>query len=126
LPREGTEAHTARAADIARRDVPTCRLGEAIGEVRDRVRASGADLCVVVDAARVVLGLLSRAAIQSADDGTPVEALMDAAPTTVRPNLPAGQLPEYRKRNVDHAVVTTCDGILVGVLRPEDAPAGGR
>jgi len=41
LPREGTEAHTPRVADVARRDVPTCRLDERVGAVHDRVREGG-------------------------------------------------------------------------------------
>src|SRR5260370_26523396 len=58
LPREGKEAHTPRVADVARRDAPTCRIDERVGAVRDRVRAGGWDVCVVVDEHRVVLGLV--------------------------------------------------------------------
>ncbi len=71
LPREGEEAHTPRVADVARRDVPTCRIDERVGAVRDRVRAGNWDVCVVVDEQRVVLGLV-RAEALGVDPGTSV------------------------------------------------------
>jgi hypothetical protein len=58
LPREGQEAHTPRVADIAWRDVPTCRIDESVGVVRDRIRERHSDVCVVVDDQRVVIGLV--------------------------------------------------------------------
>ena len=39
LPTEGTNAQHPRLADVARRDVPVCSLGERLGDVRDRHRA---------------------------------------------------------------------------------------
>ncbi len=36
LPREGKEAHVPRVADVAKRDVATCRLDERVADVRDR------------------------------------------------------------------------------------------
>ena len=39
LPTEGRNANQPRAGDVARRDVPTCRLEESIGQVQERVRA---------------------------------------------------------------------------------------
>ena len=34
LPREGRDAHVPRVADVAKRDVHTCRLDERVGDVR--------------------------------------------------------------------------------------------
>ena len=34
LPTEGLNAERPRAGDVARMDVPTCRLDEPVGEVR--------------------------------------------------------------------------------------------
>lgn len=119
LPREGTEARTPRAADLAQRDVPTCGSDEAIGAVRDRVRERGWEVCVVVDAAHVVLGLV-QIAMLDVDPDTPVEMVMESSPITFRPNVRAGQLPEYltaQRRSL--AIVTTSDGVLVGLLRLE-------
>jgi hypothetical protein len=35
LPVEGTNAQLPRLVDVVRRDVPTCSLGERLGDVRD-------------------------------------------------------------------------------------------
>ncbi len=120
LPREGSEANTPRVADVARRDVPTCRIDERVGAVRDRVRDGNWDVCVVVDEQRVVLGVI-RAEALGVDPGTPVEDVMQAGPVTFRPNLGAGQMPDYlKKQRIPRALVTTSDGVLIGLLRIED------
>lgn len=120
LPREGKEAHTPRVADVARRDVPTCRIEERIGAVRDRLREGGWDVCVVVDEQHVVLGLV-HAEVLGVDPGTPVEEVMQPSPVTFRPNLGVGQMPDYlKKQQTPHALVTTSDGVLLGLLRIED------
>jgi CheY-like chemotaxis protein len=59
-PTEGTNAQLPRAGDIARRDAPTCKLDEQLGDVQTRVSTAGWDACVVVNDERVVLGLLRR------------------------------------------------------------------
>lgn len=124
LPREGREAHTPRAADIAQRDVPTCRIDETVGGVRERIQAAGAHVCVVVDDQRVVLGLIDAEGLGSERNG-PAERVMDPSPITFRPNLPAGTLPEYIKTPQSRALVTTSDGVLIGLLRLDDAKAHG-
>src|SRR5258708_12039452 len=60
LPIEGKRASVPRAGGVARRDVPTCRLGERVGDVRDRARAAGWDTCLVVTDGNVVLGRLRK------------------------------------------------------------------
>ena len=72
LPVEGENSKHPRAADIARKDVPTCALDERVGEVARRASDSGWDAAVVVDGRRTVLGLMR--ATELAKD----------------PNLPAG------------------------------------
>jgi Mg/Co/Ni transporter MgtE len=120
LAREGDEAYTPRVADVARRDVPTCGLDEHVGAVRDRVRQGGWDVCVVVDEQRVVLGLV-RAEALGVDSATRVEEVMQSGPVTFRPNLGAGQMPDYlNKQRTPRALVTTSDGVLLGLLRVED------
>ncbi len=120
LPREGTEAGTPRVADVARRDVATCRIDERVGAVRNRVREGGWDVCVVVDEQRVVLGLV-RAEALGVDPETPVEDVMQPSPVTFRPNLGLGQMPDYlKKQRIPRALVTTSDGVLIGLLRIED------
>ena len=60
LPLEGRTAGRRRAIDVARRDIPTCGPRERLGDVRDRVRAAGHDVCIVVNARGIVLGRLRR------------------------------------------------------------------
>jgi Mg/Co/Ni transporter MgtE len=125
LPREGRDARTPRVADIARRDVPTCRLDERAAAVRDRIRAEADGACVVVDENRVVLGVVSTDTLNAAPD-TPVGEVMDASPVTFRPNVRTGELPDYLKtRRLARALVTTSDGVLIGLLRGDDL-AGAR
>ena len=89
-PMEGRRARRAQAGEMAGRDVPTCRLGDRLGEVRARVRASGWDTCVVVSEAGVVLGRLGRAAWARGRD-LPREG--DDTPTTYRPDNLLESLP---------------------------------
>jgi len=121
LPREGRDAHVPRVADVAKRDVQTCRLDERVGDVRDRVGRDGGEPLVVVDADRVVLGLVNSNAL-AGDPAIPVEEVMDSAPVTFRPNIRAGEMPDYlKKQGVQHAIVTTSDGVLVGLLHLQPA-----
>lgn len=117
LPREGRDAHVPRVADVTEREVKTCRLDERVGDVRDRVGGrDGDEPLIVVDAARVVLGLVNSDAL-AGDPATPVEEVMDSAPVTFRPDVRAGEKPDYlKKQGVRHAIVTTSDGVLVGLL----------
>src|SRR6266478_3333729 len=113
LAREGKEASIPRVADVAERDVTTCRLDERVGDLRGRMRDGSLDICVVVDAERVVLGLVEADGL-SGDPATSVEDIMQPDPLTFRPNLRTGQIPEYVKRqHVRHVLVTTSDGALV-------------
>jgi hypothetical protein len=116
LPREGLEAGTPRVGDAVKRDVPTCRVNERVGDVLDRLREIGSDLCVVVDDERVVLGLVESMNANIPAD-TRVESVMRSNPITLRPNIPAGKLPDYLKTPAALALVTTSDGVLLGLLR---------
>ena len=120
LPTEGTITED-RAGDVVRRDVPTCRLEEPIGAVRERVRAAGWDVCVVVNPEGVVMGLLREAELDKGDE-EPVEVVMRPGPSTFRPHVSIGRMAHYM---LDHDLptspITTSDGRLVGILRREDA-----
>ncbi len=86
--------------------------------MRDRLRTTGGwDVCIVVDAQRVVLGLVSSSAL-SGDPSVPVEDVMESAPTTFRPNLGIAEMPDYLgKQPIPQAVITTSDGVLIGLWR---------
>jgi Mg/Co/Ni transporter MgtE len=120
LPTEGPEANTPRAGDVADRDTPTCALSDRLGDVRDRLRAMAKTSCIVVNDQRVVLGRIRGEALDGDPEQT-VEAVMEAGPTTVRPSEPLDALIErMQKRRAGSIVVSTADGVLVGVLRRED------
>jgi Mg/Co/Ni transporter MgtE len=106
---------------VARPEVPTCRLDEPIGQVRERVRAAGWDACVVVNDERVVLGLLRTGELERGQD-EPVERLMRPGPSTFRPHVPIEELAHHMiHHDLPTSPVTTSDGRLVGLLRREDA-----
>ena len=121
LPTEGTNASQPRATDIARRDAPTCRLQDRLGEVQERVRAAGWDACVVINDERVVLGLL-RGKELGGDAGLRIEEVMRPGPSTFRPFVAIEEVARFMtEHNLETTPITTSDGRLVGLLRREDA-----
>ena len=121
LPIEGAEAAIPTTGSAAAKKTPTCRTAERVGVVRERTLGAGWDLCVVTNENGVVLGLLTRAALDAAPD-TAVEQVMEPVPTTYRPNLFAEEALHYmHQQDIELVLVTTSDGELIGVLRHEDA-----
>jgi predicted transcriptional regulator len=121
LPTKGTNAERPRAGTVARGDVPTCRLDEPVGEVRERVRAAGWDACVAVNDERVVLGLLREAELDR-DGGEPIERVMRPGPSTFRPHVPIVEMARFMvAHDLPTSPITSSDGRLIGVLRREDA-----
>ena len=123
LPTEGTNAQQPRLADVVRRDVPTCSLGERVGEVRSRAAAALWEACVVVSEERVVLGLLRAAELQ-ADPSLPVEQVMRPGPSTYRPFVSVAEMRRtMTERGLESSPVTTSDGKLVGLVTRKDVGA---
>jgi Mg/Co/Ni transporter MgtE len=126
LPTEGRAADVPRAGAVAARDVPTCRLEERLGDVRARTEAAGWDAAVVVDDGGVVLGLLRREEL----DGEPerrIEEAMRPGPSTFRPNVHIVELAEHMvEHDLVSAPITTGDGVLIGLLRRDDAVDAAR
>jgi Mg/Co/Ni transporter MgtE len=121
LPTEGSNASRPRAGDVARRDVPTCRLDERVGEVRERTRAGGWDACVVVNRHRVVLGLLRSKELEG-PAGARIEEAMRPGPSTFRPHIGIDEMAAYMtERHLENAPVTSSDGRLIGLLYRDDA-----
>lgn len=118
LPCEGAEAGLPRIADLADRDVPTCRLDETAGDVRARVGEW--DVAVVVDGDDVVLGIV-RAEALTADAGRRIGDVMRDGPSTYRPDVPVTEMAaRLRDHPEPRVLVTHADGTLVGVAQPED------
>jgi CBS domain-containing protein len=123
LPTEGTNAQRPRLSDVVWRDVPTCSLGERLGDVRSRAAAAMSEACVVVSEDRVVLGLLRSAELQS-DPGLLVEQVMRPGPSTYRPFVSVAEMRRtMMERNLESSPVTTSDGKLVGLVTKKDVGA---
>lgn len=119
LPREGKLAAVPHAGELARRDAPTCRLTDRIGDLQEQGRVAGWSACVVVNEERIVLGLL-RKQVLDRDPQAVVETVMETGPSTFRPSALVSDVMDYlRRRNFDSAVITTSDGRLVGLLQPD-------
>jgi Mg/Co/Ni transporter MgtE len=118
---EGRRHSGTRVGAHARTDVPACRLADRLPVARERVRASGWDTCFVTDEHGVVLGRLGRAALAREDDVS-VEAAMTPGPSTVRPSFGLDQAVErMQSQNLANLPVTRSDGVLIGIIRREDA-----
>lgn len=121
LPLDGRRPSATRVGGHARTDVPDCRLGDRLPDVRERLRASGWDTCFVTDEHRVVLGRLGRAAL-AGDDDVSVEEAMTPGPSTVRPSLELERAVERMlAQDLTNLPVTRSDGVLVGVILRGDA-----
>jgi CBS domain-containing protein len=78
-----------------------------------------------VNERRVVLGLLRSRELDAAPHAL-AEQVMRSGPTTYRPNVPAHEAAaRMRDHRVDALLVTTPDGVLVGLLRREDTEGAG-
>ena len=121
LPMEGTNAERPRAAEVARKDVPTCRLNERLGDVRERAAAQGWEAAVVVNEERIVLGLL-RGKELAGDAAQTIEAAMRPGPSTFRPYLAIAEMARFMtEHKLESSPITTSDGRLVGLLLKDDA-----
>lgn len=105
-----------RVLEAVRRDVPTCAPGAAAGPALQRARAQGWDRCVVIAGQGTVVGILRAGRISAGEQALAAE-VMQPGPTTVRAHedLDATRR-RMRKRRVEHLLVTTPDGVLIGVV----------
>ena len=118
---EGDHDSSTRVGVHALSDVPACGPDDRMDEVRQRVRAAGWDTCFVTNSEGVVVGRLGRSALAGGDDVL-VEVAMTLGPSTVRPALELEKAVErMRNQNLTSLPVTRSDGVLLGVLRREDA-----
>jgi Mg/Co/Ni transporter MgtE len=120
LPVEGTDAGQATVGRHARTDVVMCSLDELVGDVRQRVAASPYRFALVVSEGGVLLGRLRGAALEG-DPARTAEEVMESGPSTVRPDTAPGELAKrLRSRDLRTALVTTPEGVLIGIVRLDD------
>jgi len=116
LPVEGEESGRVVAERLLR-EWPFCQLAETTSTVKQRAQAAGARFCPVLNDEGVVLGVVEEGDWE-APERTPVEDVMDPAPTTLRPGYSIAdaieRLDRYKK---DAILVTSSDGKFLGVFR---------
>jgi Mg/Co/Ni transporter MgtE len=121
LPLEGRRPSSTRVGAHVRTDLPACGAHDRMADVRRHVRSEGWDTCFVTNREKVVVGRLGLAAL-AGDDEVSVEEAMTLGPSTVRPSLELDKaLERMCEQNLTSLPVTRSDGVLVGVLRREDA-----
>jgi CBS domain-containing protein len=119
LPLEGQADSSTRASSVTSTEVPTCRLDELVPDIATRVPA-GWDICVIINDARIVLGLLGRSVLRSNQRRTAEDA-MTAGPSTIRPSARLEAVAaRMDEQNLTRMIVTRSDGTLFGALRAED------
>ena len=122
LPREGEKAGEQRATDLLRGDVVRCGLGDRIDEVRARVETSPYSFALVLDEQEVLHGRLRRSALEG-DAAQAAEEAMDPGPSTIRADTSMDKLRERLEgRRLNFAIVTTPDGVLMGIVCRSDLP----
>ena len=120
LPMEGTKASVRTAADVARRDVPTCGLRDRIDQVAEQVRLGAWPLAVVLNERRVVLGRLRPRDLDAHPDAVAEEIMIDG-PRTIRGTRAASEMAQWLdERRVQGVLVTSADGELIGYVRRDE------
>jgi arabinose-5-phosphate isomerase len=121
-PTEGAVGDRDRIGSLVRRDLPRFEPSLTIEDMRSRI--GGWELGAVVDDAGVLLGIVRADALSLASDLRARDVLVPG-PGTVRPDARVPDLAEQLDRDhLDHVVVTTFDGHLIGLLRRGDLDAG--
>ena len=120
LRREGDNAGERRAVDVARDDAVTARLDDRVGDIRPRVDASPYGFAFVTTDHGTLLGRLRKATLDG-DSNARCEDVMEPGPSTVRADTPLDELRDrLDKRGPTTAVVSTPEGVLMGVVRRDD------
>lgn len=125
LETEGPEEKKVRIRHMIHKDVPTCRLGERLQDVKSR-RRPNQDVSVVVNESNIVLGVI-QGQVWEADPDARIADIMEPAPKTIRPDLePKDAQKILRGYEAATVLVTTSDGELLGALRIAQKKAQNR
>lgn len=124
LPREGEKADEKRAVDLLRDDVVRSRLSDPIQNVWAEVESSPYGFALVLDENEVLLGRLRHSALEN-HGAIKAQEAMEAGPSTIRADTSLEKLRERLEgRGLNFAIVTTPDGVLMGIVCRADLPAG--
>ena len=117
LPTEGSASSRPRLTDVMDRSPATCAPSEPVAEILARIGPPSDQECVVVNEAGVVQGRLRLDRVDPADI-RPAAEVMEPGPTTVRADDdPVETVERMRERGVTSLIVSTPDGVLLGVVR---------
>ena len=109
LPAIRAEPGPPRALDAADRDPATCGPDALVASL-------ASESVIVVNERHVVLGRVHPAERPAAN--ATAEMVMEPGPATVRAHEPLAELLErMRRRNVQEMIVSTPEGVLLGVVR---------
>jgi len=118
LPVERDEKpDSAMVIDLMEREVPTSRLDESVAVIKQRARQKSLPLCPVVNQEGIVLGVVTEDQ-WNRNAALTAEEVMQAGPTTLRPNVSVQNASEFLNRNELSAIlVTSSDGKLMGIFK---------
>src|SRR6202158_5233458 len=94
LPTEGTNSDCPRAGDASRKDMVVSGLKDRLGEVRDRAKAAGWDVVVVIDDQRVLLAVWRSRQLVMHPNLT-VDQPMRPGPSTCRPYVSTKEMTDF-------------------------------
>jgi CBS domain-containing protein len=124
-PREGKAEAETWLTDLAGSDIPLCRPGDRLNDLRRRLPRDGFLGCVVVNEHNIVFGVLRKKAFEEADPERTAADVMDPAPKTFRPNGRLTDLISSMRENdvKSFSLVTTHSGEFLAAISRADAEA---
>jgi rhodanese-related sulfurtransferase len=122
LPGAGRLHDDERAGASVLADLPVLAPAATVADLREEI--GDWELAAVVDDSRVVLGVVRAEAVEAPDD-MQLARIMQTAPPTVRPSISLRELATSMEKNGEqHVLVTTLDGMLLGLIRRDDLARG--
>ena len=123
---QGALTHPPRVIDVVDRSVPTCRPAEPVADALAHMTHADSQVCVVINDHGVVQGRLRRDRISPADQ-RPADQLMEPGPATIRADADVAQTVErMRRRGATTLIVSTPEGVLLGVVHARPPPEVAR
>jgi rhodanese-related sulfurtransferase len=120
-PTEGEIGDRDRIIDRVRRDVPRSDPDASVADVRKSI--GDWELCAVVDSDGILLGVIRADALEGSEH-LAARDLLVPGPGTVRPDARVTEMAEQLDRDrLEHVLVTTFGGRLIGLLRRSDLDA---
>lgn len=118
--REGSATANPTAGEVARREVPTCRLDDTVADAKQRAEEMGYDFCLVTNDEGIFMGRLRGDAFSG--DGTKrAGEAMEGGSTTTRPSSALKDLiGRMTKHGVKYMIISDLQGRLMGALMRED------